>query len=726
MNAPRDGWMSAAATLSIAAAVYLSLGALSGWINVDDLRGVAAAVLAMTAGVVVAVRAVTRSLWWPTAAGLIAATVICVPVFTMHDDGGRQWLPTPGALADLGRVFAEGLTYAGATVAPAPVVPPLALVILAGLIPLFLVADALAVGARWVATSGVVLLAPWLPAIVMEHVVHIPSMLAAFGVWLIALGLLRRPSAIRSRAPVAAPLVTATAVIAAALVVTPLLVSGPGWDRLPRISSAGGASTTTRLSVELDLRESLGARSTSPVLQYTSDGGQPDAFKLRTLTDFDGTSWEPAASSRSERPREGDVVWTVPVDNPADYEATTVTVEPVGAAEENIPLPNAPRSIAIDRAWDYDAALDEATLARGRITGATYSVSLLDDFVTGERLLAAEDGIGTDSDDVGERYLAIPDAMDAERVATLAQEVTAEATSRYGTAVALQQYLRNPTTFTYDTSVEPNTADTVSTFLDTRTGYCIQFATAMTMMARTLDIPARMAVGYLPGNQLGSGTYVVDGSQAHAWPELWFPGAGWIRFEPTPAVQTGFAPTYASNYAVEAASGVESDAADPVAPAEPERPEETQQPEPEHTGAATSPNDSTTTAAPWWLLAIGVVLVAGGAAWALARRSTADAALDDADAIWAGLRRRLPAAARWPESMSPAQAVRFSCDALATEGLLLPANARAAFETLAQDVMTHRYAPDPSTVALSHMRACRDQVLHGVKAAARTSSGART
>ena len=65
----------------------------------------------------------------------------------------------------------------------------------------------------------------------------------------------------------------------------------------------------------------------------------------------------------------------------------------------------------------------------------------------------------------------------------------------------------------------------------------------MVMMARSKGIPARMALGFLPGTQ-ENGVYTVRSSDAHAWPELYFPGAGWLRFEPTPSVRTGTAPTY--------------------------------------------------------------------------------------------------------------------------------------------------------------------------------------
>src|SRR5690606_12778697 len=108
--------------------------------------------------------------------------------------------------------------------------------------------------------------------------------------------------------------------------------------------------------------------------------------------------------------------------------------------------------------------------------------------------------------------------------------------------------------FEYSTTVpEPVTGDPVWDFLEDGRGYCVQFATAMTVMARSLGIPARMAVGFLPGTiQQGGGDerfFEVRGDRAHTWPELYFEGVGWVRFEPTPAEQSGFPPAYADPFA---------------------------------------------------------------------------------------------------------------------------------------------------------------------------------
>jgi transglutaminase-like putative cysteine protease len=129
---------------------------------------------------------------------------------------------------------------------------------------------------------------------------------------------------------------------------------------------------------------------------------------------------------------------------------------------------------------------------------------------------------------------ALPGGMDP-RVDALAHHLTANAHTLYDKVLALQQYLLSPA-FTYDLAGAPTTTDgALSTFLfDTRRGYCQQFASAMTILARSLGIPARVAVGFIPGTPGGDGSYVVTNQDAHAWTEVWFRDSGWTTFDATP------------------------------------------------------------------------------------------------------------------------------------------------------------------------------------------------
>lgn len=124
-----------------------------------------------------------------------------------------------------------------------------------------------------------------------------------------------------------------------------------------------------------------------------------------------------------------------------------------------------------------------------------------------------------------------------ERINLLAQEVTANAVTDYQRARTLQDYLRDPANFSYDLNIaERQGFSTTEEFLfDVRSGYCEQFASAFAAMARSLGIPTRVAVGYTWGSwDPQRQQYVVRGHHAHAWPEVYFEGVGWILFEPTP------------------------------------------------------------------------------------------------------------------------------------------------------------------------------------------------
>ena len=124
-----------------------------------------------------------------------------------------------------------------------------------------------------------------------------------------------------------------------------------------------------------------------------------------------------------------------------------------------------------------------------------------------------------------------------ESVRKIAHEITAGAHGPYERAVKLVQFFRTPNLFTY--SLDTNLGDTpndLTTFLTkTRKGFCEQFAASYAALARAVGLPSRVAVGYQQGTYVaGDGLYHVTNRNAHAWPEVWIEGAGWLPFEPTP------------------------------------------------------------------------------------------------------------------------------------------------------------------------------------------------
>jgi len=129
------------------------------------------------------------------------------------------------------------------------------------------------------------------------------------------------------------------------------------------------------------------------------------------------------------------------------------------------------------------------------------------------------------------------------RVRALAQRLTSGGADPYTRAWSIQGYLRGPlSAYRYDTAppLAPAHRDPVDYFLfSSRRGFCTHFATAMVALARAAGIPARLVTGYSAGHLVG-GAFRVTTADAHAWPELWIAGRGWLTFEPTPNFPTPF------------------------------------------------------------------------------------------------------------------------------------------------------------------------------------------
>jgi transglutaminase-like putative cysteine protease len=181
--------------------------------------------------------------------------------------------------------------------------------------------------------------------------------------------------------------------------------------------------------------------------------------------------------------------------------------------------------------------------------GRSYSMTVALSRATKSQLRAA----GTAYPSAIARYYLGADGV-TQRTAELAEAITANATNPYDRADALARYLQGDPSFRYRTTAPLPTdpeQDLVDFFLfdpeSNRTGFCEHYASAMVVMARTLGIPARLAVGYAPGESLqvpGTPTenpatklWQVRGKNAHAWAEIYFPGYGWQAFEATKSIR---------------------------------------------------------------------------------------------------------------------------------------------------------------------------------------------
>lgn len=132
-----------------------------------------------------------------------------------------------------------------------------------------------------------------------------------------------------------------------------------------------------------------------------------------------------------------------------------------------------------------------------------------------------------------DRYLQLPENF-SPRLRELAQAITATAPTRYDKAEAITRYLRENIAYAERIPPPPTDRDVMEWFLfEHRQGFCNYYASAEVLLLRAVGVPARLATGYAQGEFAGDGRYIIRARHAHAWPEVYFPGWGWVEFEPT-------------------------------------------------------------------------------------------------------------------------------------------------------------------------------------------------
>lgn len=705
-----------------ALAVCASVSSLAPLIQPGRWFAIACAGVLVLAAVLAGVRTVTRGWWAPTLVGLVLVTLALLAVYA-SPPGRFQALPSSASLARLGDAVRTGLVYVDASRPPAEPTAQLELLVVGGALLVLLLVDLIALGLAAPAWSGLVLLALWLPSIALERTVSVGAFIGTAIAYLALLALTaapapapgsrgaggRRDAGRRTGSAVAG----AATVTIAAIVLGSVGAAAPGWANLP-VPDFGSVSTgSLRLAQDLDLRESLGARSNEVVLTYRADPVNVGPLRVFTLRDFDGERWS-RDDRRSNVASDDALLWPARdlADRPAQEAEPTVsnvTVQIEGLREEHFPVPVMPRTVDADD-WTYDAERDE--VARGSTTrpGMTYSIrtELLD--LSAENLRRAPTQF---PDDLGQ-YLEVPQTSRSADVAAAAAEITAGATNSYDQALALQSYLRNVQNFTYSTDVPAGSSDdTVWDFLGNKVGFCVQFGTAMTVLARTLGIPARLAVGFLPGTLGQDGEQVVTGRDSHAWPELYFSGAGWVRFEPTPAVQSGAPPRWADPFA---GVGVA-----PIPEQNPRGPDAAASASPTaapQSAAATTTTDQSRRGLVIGLGAAVALALASSMFWLTRRRRPARTNDTDAEIAWTHLRTRLAIAGIvWSDSRTPRQVVTLVTAELERRtGAPMRPEARDALAEIAQAVQDDRYAPNPPARDLADLENKVSVVLREISA----------
>ena len=480
---------------------------------------------------------------------------------------------------------------------------------------------------------------------------------------------------------------------------------------LPGLGNSSGGNGRPQLTdPSLDLRRNLNQPQDKEVIRYQTDAATGTYLRLASLSKFDSSGW----SSVQGRWNNGAELPMVPGLSAAAGQVRNTSISVLDFRSQYLPMPYAPRSFAADGDWRYDA--NSLTVVNGdneaeALRNLSYSVQSVDVAPSAANLSDAVAGVPVDA--------AVTDIVPEdlpEDLIRLTEQVTGGETGAAHKAAAIQAYLRS-SRFTYSTEPLPGSGYRAlkNFLLRDRTGYCEQFATAMAMMARVAGIPSRVSVGFLPGKKDGD-AWRVTIRNMHAWPELYFAGYGWVRFEPTPGSVTGTPPAW-TQASSDAAGGAASP--EPSASASADAP--SGEPAPAEAPADPPTTSGDTAARPWGRTlagaGAGLLVLAVLAAPAtirvrrrgarLARHQLAD---DQVEAAWAEIRDTvLDHGGSWPTG---------SPHAIGSEvARRLEGEDSAAMSQVATLVERSRYARGPTdTTATAALPTLTTEIRRGIAA----------
>ena len=465
-------------------------------------------------------------------------------------------IPTPTAIGDLGDVLRGGLDAVSQYAAPTPANAGINALCIAGVIIVALLVDLWATQLRLAPLAGVPLVAiytvaaavvpdgaPWFAFVVMA--VGYLALLVADGRVRVMLWGRHVTSSRRSTGSETSTLIRSGERVGAAAVTfavaVPLVLPALSEGLLNQNTfgrGGGSGRTITTDNPMVDLMRDLTQQSDEDILTFTTSASTPEYIKVATLDEFDGERWQ--VSSRpvpeSTRVSEG------PLPSPPGLSAA-IDTEPVeysiDVSEDFkttwLPLPYPASEIDIDGDWRFDESTLDVVASDGDTRGVSYDVTSLRVNPTAAQL---RDSVPEQST---QRLVELPPEDFPDEITTLARAWTTGATNDFERASMLQQYFRD--NFEYSLARDPgNSADALLDFINDRSGYCEQFAATMAIMARALEIPARVAVGFLPNDQQNSRRHVGrdrSGRARLAGAVLHPSRLGTVRADPEPAHWAG-------------------------------------------------------------------------------------------------------------------------------------------------------------------------------------------
>jgi transglutaminase-like putative cysteine protease len=639
-------------------------------------------------------------------------------------------IPTRASLVHLWQLATRGLEETNRLAPPAPARPSILILTVAGIGMIAVATDLLAVRLRRPAVAGLPLLVLFcLPLTTDLHqgifgamtvfclgVAGYLALLAVDGrerlrLWGRLVTVWHRgqaPAAAARSGPNTKELAAAGRRIGLAAVVIalfiPLLVPGLRNHKLFSGGGGGGGGLVTLPNPLVQMNAELRRSDPIHVLSYQTTDRDPQYLQVYVLSNLTTQTWTLAPTS-GVAVHDGKLPTTPGLSRPvtATNQTSRITLSrglTTGPRTASfLPLPYPARTVDVSGDWRTDPRTLTMFSAED-LGGLSYSVSSREVSPTERQLQDA----GPIPASIMNQYLKVPDTF--QPLTKLAEQITKGQTTSYGEAVRLQRWFADSGKFTYslDVAQQPTAKALIRFLTKDRQGYCQQFAFAMAVLARLLDIPSRVGVGYTAGTSLGHGRWEVKTSDAHAWPELYFQGAGWLRFEPTPSGSGGQAtavqPAYSRPPTLVGPGGTPEGATPSPSPAEPGSTAAKSGALPKllhlggPAGGGRTAGGSSVPVGPLVAVLAGLVLITPRSVRSLTRRRRWLAATDDRKRAQAAWQELLDDLTDHKISWSPSESPRALASRVATELRLTPAQADA-LTRIAHAAERARYAREP-------------------------------
>jgi transglutaminase-like putative cysteine protease len=678
-------------------ALAIALGNLNSVLDGAIWWGISVVAMAVVLGTASLTRAFLRARGWGTVVG-VAAGVLAITLFFASDTALGGIIPTPDTWERFVSLTADAQLSISVQSIPAEATAGILFLLCWVSAAFAAILDALVVWWRVPALAG-------LPLVV---VLCVPGSISPdlanplyFAATAVAYLLLLRQTSRRSRPSVTLGL--GSVAVLGALLLPLLLPPVVGTSE-----GSGGTSLAAGINPIITLGDDLRRGETTVALSYNSTSPNGQYLRLTTLEEFDGDQWDPANTdpiAGNDVADFGDAPGLTPE---VRTEPAVTSIEINNATGRWLPVPYPATSVTgLTGDWSWEPDGLSVRTDGSNMRGQAYEVQSLDLHPTSDQLEAARSSADNP-------LATVPAGLDPV-VAETAATVVAGETTDYGRAEALQDWFRSGE-FRYseeapvDDGFDGSGLDVLAPFLEAKAGYCVHFSSAMAVMARTLGIPSRVVVGFLPGEESSGATqefdesdlgvsaaFTVSSRDLHAWPELYFDGVGWVRFEPTPG--RGIEPIYLPA-PVDNPSTPDIDESQPsAAPAPTAPPVATTTPTPTPTaGALGAAGDDTTPLSGWVVAAVGVALLL------LALPGIARAA--KRSRRFAAIRRgERPATAAWREIVDTAHDLGFPSQATSTprdlerrlgSAAVLPGDAVAALATVRAALELEAYSREGS------------------------------